>query len=32
MELARAPRLFRYLVGGWLWGVLTAIAVIGMLA
>lgn len=32
MELAHAPRLFRYLVGGWLWGVLTAIAAIEMLA
>lgn len=29
MELAHAPRLFRYVVGGWLWGVLTAIAVVG---
>lgn len=32
MELAHAPRLFRYLVGGWLWGVLSAIAGIGVLA
>lgn len=30
MELAHAPRLFRYAVGGWLWGVLGAIGVAGM--
>lgn len=30
MELAHAPRLFRYGVSGWLWGVLSAIAVVGM--
>lgn len=32
MELAHAPRLYRYAVGGWLWGVLAAVGIAGLFA